>query len=472
MKNVALALVVVVACAEPPAPVHEAPDVADAAPRRSTIAFSMTRRPGALELEGLLPRGALDPVRGRLDPLERALVVLTDVPADDAQVAAVTTLIEAGLILWRAELTVDGARLELDGTALTDGDAERVEAVAQKSGAVLGRVVATEIAVDTETLREGEGFVRPLGSPARLVLVDERETRRNPDERGRLEAGLYRIDGTDRWVAVAEGRTTWMPADPKTAPSIVIGGRRFLLDDDVRVIGGSEPGALDFASHRAGPDGMPTFGHRYVRPGVEADAEHVLTHRDFIHQVVLHTDLTPDSRAAFDVLLSKSLSDHFAIDWDGTIYQMLDVVWCAYHAGEANPRSIAVTLNNLMANLESKPRAPAWPKTHPRRAEMGGPGFERSESEVMSINGALVRSWGYTPAQYRALGSLLRTLAAVFPRLGVGAPMVGDEVVPRVLDEPEDQDGVLAHWHWSADRWDPGPGFDWNRLGLDRAPAR
>jgi len=34
-----------------------------------------------------------------------------------------------------------------------------------------------------------------------------------------------------------------------------------------------------------------------------------------------------------------------------------------------------------------------------------------------------VQSYGYTEAQYRSLGSLLRLLASVFPNLDHGAPM-------------------------------------------------
>jgi N-acetyl-anhydromuramyl-L-alanine amidase AmpD len=87
------------------------------------------------------------------------------------------------------------------------------------------------------------------------------------------------------------------------------------------------------------------------------------------------------------------------------------------------------------------------------------------------INGVKVTTLGYTAAQYRALGSLLRTLTTVFPTLAIGAPRDAKGQVPnRTLDDPAKHDGVLAHYHWEVDRWDPGPAFDWDRLGLNDSP--
>ena len=189
--------------------------------------------------------------------------------------------------------------------------------------------------------------------------------------------------------------------------------------------------------------------------------------------MLLHADLAEDSAARFEALVKEERSTHFLIDWDGTIYQMLDVANCAYHAGEMNQRSIGVDLNNLMPNLEKNPNASPWPKKHPRLAEMTAEENLRILSRSAEINAARVKSYGYTRAQYRALGSLLRTLATMFPAIGAGPPRRSNgEVVSRVVDDPDRTPGVLAHWHVEADRWDPGPGFFWKRLGLDEVPAR
>ena len=33
-----------------------------------------------------------------------------------------------------------------------------------------------------------------------------------------------------------------------------------------------------------------------------------------------------------------------------------------------------------------------------------------------------------------------------------------------MLEEPKAFEGIAAHWHLKASRWDPGPGFDWDRM--------
>ena len=38
------------------------------------------------------------------------------------------------------------------------------------------------------------------------------------------------------------------------------------------------------------------------------------------------------------------------------------------------------------------------------------------------------------------------------------------QVLNRAMEDPVSWHGVLGHWHVSAGKWDPGPGFDWERV--------
>ena len=62
---------------------------------------------------------------------------------------------------------------------------------------------------------------------------------------------------------------------------------------------------------------------------------------------VLHWDATLKARKTRKVLADRGLSTHFVIDWDGTIYQLVDLAYPAWHAGTTavNNRSVGVDLN-------------------------------------------------------------------------------------------------------------------------------
>ena len=66
-----------------------------------------------------------------------------------------------------------------------------------------------------------------------------------------------------------------------------------------------------------------------------------------IRQFVVHHDGCQDSRTCFQVLHNeRGLSVHFLIDNDGTIFQTLDLVDCAFQAAGVNEISVGVELAN------------------------------------------------------------------------------------------------------------------------------
>ena len=546
-----------------------------------------------------------------------------------------------------------------------------------------------------------------------------------PDAQGRVKVGIYQVPGGS-YIAVPEHGIVHVR--PDESRGIMIGGLPFQLDTELKFLSEADPEGLSFTRVASTEPGeLPRFGVRYLRPGVKVEGSAIFEHRDFIHQILLHSDSSADSRAAFRATMARDLSDHFLVDFDGTLYQALDVAAQAYHGGEANNRSISVTLNNLMRNIEREADAKAYPDALPEGTSLTppadaqavtgpcklvagkigcevkgmafglgddrtfvigdgiafltyssgenwaravapfgvvvpsglrridgsylayGPGgqvavsaddgnawrqvdsgvkatwrdawvdtsiddgpvivlvgdrgamarstdlgvtfeavpiptredfkaigkvgdgrlvasfgkgafesrdrgaswtqltdaldlamvvpppgvgrcdgrtpaageicplatvtttqtsveafvrngdtglaylrdgyavtsdegftweprvsgarlaemarYPRTVSKRASINSAEVRAYGYTEAQYKTLGALVRTLAAVFPALSkVAGVDAKGEVIARGLEDPAASPGILAHWHWEMQRWDPGPGFDWSRL--------
>lgn len=255
---------------------------------------------------------------------------------------------------------------------------------------------------------------------------------------------------------------------PGVKSEILIGGVRFPVSGDVNVVTYADEGAYSFYTMDS-PDGMPMFGGRYEKPGVPVKTLDQLF--EVLHQLVIHTDLSQDSAGCFRALVGRSLSTHFMVEWDGMVWQPLDIMHCGYHAGDANQKSIGLDVNNVMHNLEREPETPTgdmqggYPKNHPRFAEMSKKEFTRPVSDKMEINGPGVRAFGYTDAQYTGLIELLKVLRDRFKNLAAQYPVdAKGDVVTRVLDDPAGFNGFMAHWQWEAQRWDPGPGFDFQRV--------
>jgi N-acetyl-anhydromuramyl-L-alanine amidase AmpD len=177
----------------------------------------------------------------------------------------------------------------------------------------------------------------------------------------------------------------------------------------------------------------------------------------------VHTAGTESVAFAFQVLVHRSLSTHLLIDWDGTIYQAADVGALAYHAGRMNDSSVGVDLVSPHAQL-----SPSFDRPFESVAPLlAAHGHTRAVVEG-SINGDRVRTFGPTEAQQTSLRALCAALAKALPRLEAAVPRDDKgRVVMRQVPDPERFSGVMAHWHVSDERWDPGPGIDWE--GIVRA---
>ncbi len=167
-----------------------------------------------------------------------------------------------------------------------------------------------------------------------------------------------------------------------------------------------------------------------------------------VKQAILHLDGMRTAYGCFTVLYQRGLSTHLIIDWDGTVYQTLALADTAWHAHPNNEISIGIDLNN-----------PVRPNRQPP---------DQTAREVFRgrINGGTRISLGYTDAQYDALIAVLRGLDEMFPALRLKAPIGGDGQIVRNKLLDTQFTGIVGHYHVSANKWDPGPGFDWERVLL------
>jgi len=215
----------------------------------------------------------------------------------------------------------------------------------------------------------------------------------------------------------------------------------------------------------------PDPNSRYVQPRHNdkgLPVTDLATIQGIVDMVVLHSDITIDSQSCFRVLKQRGFSTHFMINWDGTIYQGTDPANMAMHAASelsknVNNHSIGIDVNCLQMNYVSSGEVDAG------KAGLAGQmatGATRRMSDVVEINGVPWKSWGYTDAQYDALVKLLQELSTHFTKLKLAAPM--DERGEIIWQVPEAIDtekmGIYGHMHLTAQKFDPGPGFDWPRL--------
>ncbi len=357
-------------------------------------------------------------------------------------------------------------------------------------------------------LRRGDLLVAVQGRPvesaaalaARLARVDPGLPLRLAVVRGgdRLEVTL----GPRTWGAYRRARPA--PAPAPAGQAIVVAGREVPIG--APVITWRHPQGFDGYEERcafsddllptrpaAGCDTPRRYGAR--RDLSPALAAVVAAPGGFtpdlaalqIDQVVVHYDVAWTSRNCFKVLHDlRGLSCHFLLDVDGTLYQTLDVVERARHAGSANDRSIGIEIahpgpleltEGLAARYRVTPQGPAFDlgrlANDPRT-----PGFvvrpARPQPVRGEVQGRAYSQYDFTVDQYETLSRLLAGLHRVLPRLRLEVPRDAEGRVRSAVLAAEEQaafSGVLGHYHVSGRKQDPGPAFDWERV-LTGARAR
>jgi len=381
------------------------------------------------------------------------------------------------------DITFDYESMVVKGTAVF-GDVRMDGALSPKyvGRTVAGWTYSLETSVDSEKIPAGSGRLMVMtgeGGQDKKWTIDPvvggeivTETLRD-GWNAVLTPGIYVASNRDHF-AIRDGfETVFVPDNPA---AIFFGGRRFPLDDTVPIYAGivsRGPDSIDRDSidtcNNPGEPEMPRCGHRYARAGVSIATTDIAGAQALVNQVVIHFDGTRDSDMALRVLRSRGLSDHILIDFDGTIIQSVDLTLAAYHAGMANNRAVSLLFNNMSKNLVKEPNAPMYPEDHDRIEDMQR--HPRAKSKIVTINGYELQHYGYTEAQWRSGLSVSRLLVRLLPGLAPAYPKDADGGVLCIpLADAASFSGFLAHSTWEAERWDPGPGFDWERLATAFAP--
>ena len=111
--------------------------------------------------------------------------------------------------------------------------------------------------------------------------------------------------------------------------------------------------------------------------------------------IVTHWDAALSATSCKKILERRSLSSHFVIDNDGTIYQMVDVNNTAWHAGGVNDVSIGIDFSNAFY--------PKYQKVYLKRNFGRRPLLTSSKVHGRSLEEHL----GYYPQQLEAYTALL-----------------------------------------------------------------
>jgi N-acetyl-anhydromuramyl-L-alanine amidase AmpD len=283
-----------------------------------------------------------------------------------------------------------------------------------------------------------------------------------------------RVIGTTCLLLWVAGCASVAPGDPVNliGDEISIAGR--LFHTGTRVVRWTEPGGFDaYRLHRhaepeiVAPADEPERTARFdtFRGGLDPATAARVRERGFdlpdlcrvVRQVVLHYDAAGSASKCFTILHDRrGLSCHFLLDLDGTVYQTLDVKERAWHAGPANDRSVGIEIANLGA--------------YPDREALGPSGPGEPEPERGRIRGRELWQRPFTDAQYEALSRLVFALCRVLAIPAVAPRDAAGRVIENDLPPVEEMirfPGLVAHFHVSAAKVDPGPAFDWDRLFLE-----
>ena len=153
---------------------------------------------------------------------------------------------------------------------------------------------------------------------------------------------------------------------------------------------------------------------------------------------MVHYDAGATSQSCFRTLHDRrALSVHFMIDLDGTIYQTLDLRDTAWHARQANNRSVGVEIAQIGAYALDDTTLDEWYESDvigtrvnlPRPASELGVRTPRFVARPVRpgrirglIHGKAYQQYDFTAEQYDSLVKLTAALCRHFPKIEPDAP--------------------------------------------------
>lgn len=207
--------------------------------------------------------------------------------------------------------------------------------------------------------------------------------------------------------------------------------------------------------------------------------------RKVVDQFVIHFDARGTSRRCFEVLHDlRGLSVHFMLDLDGTIHQTLDLKERAWHATIANDRSIGIEIANIGAYpVSASTPLDKWyrqgsqgettivfpdPQDRKHLRDPRAPLTPARPGPIVgTVQGQSLRQYDFTERQYDSLIRLTATLCTLFPAIRCDYPRDPSGNLRLAKLPPGDfaaYHGILGHYHVQANKVDPGPAFQWDRV--------
>ena len=162
--------------------------------------------------------------------------------------------------------------------------------------------------------------------------------------------------------------------------------------------------------------------------------------------IVTHFDVCLSAKSCHRVLEKKGISSHFAIDNDGTIYQMLDTVHEGWHAGnrKVNSASIGIDISNAIYLKYQK------------YYRMKGFGNRPVLTNLRVHNGVIKECLGFYPVQVEAYKALVKALCKHYD-IPVACPLGEDGKMLREVHSDSAKarfKGVVNHFHLTRNKWD------------------
>ena len=161
-------------------------------------------------------------------------------------------------------------------------------------------------------------------------------------------------------------------------------------------------------------------------------------------QIVTHFDVCLSARSCKRVLEKRGISSHFVIDNDGTIYQMVDPAFEAWHAPPANRRSIGIDISN------------AYYVKYNSTYEKRGHGL-RPVLKDMRVHGVKLKEClGFYDVQIEAYKVLANSLCE-FYKIPKRCPLTEEhELVRTVFPDARSGKfkGIICHYHLTKKKID------------------
>ena len=155
--------------------------------------------------------------------------------------------------------------------------------------------------------------------------------------------------------------------------------------------------------------------------------------------IVTHFDVALSAESCYRILKKRNISSHFVIDNDGTIYQMVDTAYEAWHAGNraVNKASIGIDISNAY-----------YTKYNSRYEKMGF--GKRPVLRDLKVHGqTLAECLGFYPQQLEAYSRLVETLCQHY-NIPLEYPQDPSGALLRGVYEDASKarfKGIINHYH-------------------------